>query len=108
MKGLIPKVWVGYVPKIKALKKDTTPTTKPTSLPKLPTKGYYAKGDKSKEIGKIQTILNYLKLNCGAVDNYYGGLTASAVKQYQKKYNLKQDGKWGKQCNAMAKTILGL
>ena len=108
MKGLIPKVWVGKVPIIKPKKEKIKKLDKPTSLPKLPQRGWFIKGDEGSEVTKIQNILNYLKFSCGSPDGSYGRLTCDAVVDYQKKYKLGIDGKWGKECNRKAKDILGL
>ena len=115
MRGLIPQIWVGKVPNMKV--KPTTPapapkttTTKPTSIPTLPSRGYFKIGDSGTNVKRVQNILVYFKINIGGagVDGVYGGGTASGVKSFQKKYDLRIDGEWGKQCNDKAKELLGI
>ena len=109
MRGLIPKVWVGKVPK-GGKKPEPDKKEKPTSLPKLPSRGYLQKGDKSSEVEKMQKILIYLGITCGpdGADGVFGGESEKAVRAYQVLYKLSTDMKWGKQCNSKAADVLGL
>lgn len=103
MRGLIPQVWVG-----KATPKKKTAPIKPTKLPTLPERGYFKKGDKGATT--VQQILIYLGFSCGSAgaDGIYGSDTANAVIAFQKKYGLKPDYEWGKQCNRKAADLLGI
>ena len=104
MRGLIPQVWVGKVP---ASSKKKEPG-KPTTLPVLPDRGYFRKGDTGAKA--VQDILIYLGFSCGAsgADGIYGSITERAVKKFQKNYGLKPDGYWGRYCNEKAKSLLGI
>lgn len=115
MRGLIPQIWVGKAPNAKA--KSTTPApaakttmTKPTSVPTLPSRGYFKKGDGGVGVTQLQKILLYLKISVGSAgaDGDYGDNTANGVKTFQKKYGLRVDGDWGKQCNDKASELLGI
>ncbi|MGN0702444.1 MAG: phage tail tip lysozyme [Lentihominibacter sp.] len=73
-------------------------------FPKLPKRGYFKKGDKGTQVKRLQKFLKW----CGysvTTGGTYGTKTISAVKKLQKKLGLKQDGKFGKQTLAKAKTI---
>ncbi len=66
----------------------------------------WKRGDKNANVGLIQAFLNWcLDLNL-AVDNSFGPATEKAVLDYQKRYGLKQDKKFGPACIKMAKEIL--
>lgn len=73
-------------------------------LPKLPSRGYFKKGDKGEEVKKLQLYLNWaldIKL---AVDGSYGSITFDAVKRFEKLVNNpKKNGLFGKQDLAKAK-----
>ena len=79
---------------------------------KLPGRGYFLKGDGYKaykdfkpQIKEIQCFLNWaLGLNM-SISGKYGDATANAVAQFQKVAGLKQDGSWGKDTLARAKTF---
>ena len=65
----------------------------------------WKRGDKNANVGLIQAFLNWcLDLNL-AIDNSFGPATEKAVLQFQKKYGLKQDKKFGPACLKKAKTI---
>ena len=83
---------------------------KPTTLPKLPIRGWLQKGDKGDEVRKMQKILIYFGCPCGkaGADGKFQENTKKAVLKFQKKYKLSQDAGWGKECNAKAKKLLGL
>ena len=78
------------------------------SLPVLPKRGWLKIGDKGDEVRKMQKILRYFGFSCGktGADSIFGKDTQQAVFDFQKKYNLKYDGEWGKECNAKAKKLL--
>lgn len=73
-------------------------------LPKLPSRGYFKKGDKGEEVKKLQLYLNWaldIKL---AIDGSYGSITFEAVKRFEKLVNNpKKNGLFGKQDLAKAK-----
>ena len=50
------------------------------------------KGSRGEEVRKLQTELKNQGFYTGKVDGIYGNLTVKAVKAFQKKYGLKQDG----------------
>ena len=52
----------------------------------------YRLGDEADEIATIQTALKQLKLYTGEITGHYGSKTEAAVKAFQKKYALKDDG----------------
>ena len=87
MKGLIPQVWVGKVPEIKPQRKRTKykgpyPTVR---LEKN-------KGPKS-EVEKWQEFLAWwFEEERVAVDGIFGFITERATKDFQRTYNLQQDG----------------
>lgn len=83
MKGLIRMLWVGQVPE------------DPINLP---TKGYFEKGDSSPEVIKIQKFLKKHKLYNGACKGNVKILTDKGIRAYEKKFNLKVDGKFGGAC----------
>jgi len=101
-----------------APKKTTTTTTKTGKAytGKIPTfpksRSYYQLDDGIKtktsytpQITLIQLALNWAIDAKLATDGQYGSKTEAAVKKYQKKYGLEQDGKWGPKCNAKLKEI---
>ena len=78
------------------------------SFPTLPKRGYFKKGDKGAEVEKLQKLLIWLGHSVGkaGADGIYGDKTAAAVTAFEKAQKLKYiDGKWGKECQAKAKTI---
>ena len=54
------------------------------------------KGSNGNEVITLQTILNSLGFDCGKADGVFGTNTEKAVKAFQKKYGLTQDGVVGK------------
>lgn len=82
MKRCISKVWIAYMPK--------------PSLPTLPKKGYFTKGDEGKEVKKLQECLNYLGYDCGEADGILGDKTMKAIKKFKKKYGMGVPKKFGK------------
>lgn len=82
-----------------AVKKKYTGT-----FPTLPSRGYFKKGDKGTQVKRLQIFLNWAGCSVSR-GGTYGSKTISAVKKFQKKYGLKQDGLFGKKALAKAKTI---
>ena len=81
-------------------------------FPTLPQRGYFMNGDGYRTLesynGQIKLLQKFLNwaINAGLkVDGKYGDNTEKAVKLYQEKYNLTQDGKFGSKSLAKAKTI---
>lgn len=110
MKGLIVKLWVFSLPS-----SSSPATTKKTKkkytgvFPKLPSRGYFKKGDKGAQVGYLQKFLNWAvgtklseKLK---VDKDLGSKTVSAVKTFEGVYGLTKDGEFGKKCLKKAKSI---
>ena len=87
-----------------------TPTPEPSGytgeFPTLPKRGYFKKGDKGKEVVKLQNLLLWISPGClpkyGA-DGDYGNETYNAVKVCQSILKVKVDGLWGKASQAAAK-----
>ena len=75
------------------------------TLPTLPAKGYFKKGDKGKQVEHLQKFLNWAIGTELKVDGSFGNMTLSAVETYQAKYDLVVDGYFGKKCLAKATTI---
>lgn len=101
MRGLIPKVWCGYVAKI-----EGHPTTYRPTKPyngTVPTKNaQYGTTDNV----PVMTFLNWcLGINLGK-DGVFGVKSRQAIYDYQATYNLVQDGIFGPQCIAKAKEII--
>lgn len=72
--------------------------------PKLPSRGYFKKGDKGTQVKNLQKFLKWYGYDI-TTGGKYGPSTVSAVKKFQKAMNLKRDGKFGKKTLAKAKTI---
>ncbi len=79
------------------------------AFPKLPERGWFAKGDKGEEVKKLQRLLNWL--NAGrivdnlVVDGEIGNLTISAVSFYEEVHTLTIDGEFGEKCLKLAKMM---
>lgn len=75
-------------------------------FPTLPSRGYFKKGDKGKEVVKLQKLLMWISEGClprfGA-DGEYGNETYNAVRVCQSVLGVKTDGLWGKVSQAKAK-----
>lgn len=74
--------------------------------PFLPAKGYWCYGDNDARVGELakfmyKTFPSYT--NKKALGNYYGGYIRAAIKEFQRRVNLKQDGCVGKKTYAMLK-----
>ena len=99
-------------------KEEPQPTPTPTeeawggSYPKLPSRGYYLKGDGYKTYTDLQSqiklIQEYMNWAINAdlkIDGFYGAQTTKAVKKFQQATNIKQDGSYGAQTLATAKAF---
>lgn len=75
------------------------------TFPTLPKRGYFTNTDTGTQVKNLQRFLNWA-INAGlTVDGEMGPKTTAAVKAFQKKYGLAQDGHFGKASLAKAKTI---
>ena len=98
-KGLIFK----DMPKNTVAKEEPKKTTSTTTSTKkdnfLPSRGYFQKGDTSKNVGKIATFMyeNFPAYTSKkALGNFYGDNLIAAVKEFQKRVGLEPDGYFGK------------
>lgn len=73
------------------------------TMPTLPSKGYFVLNDFGTQVKCLQNFLNWCINSDLDVDGIYGSKTKDAVKEFQKKYGLAVDGKFGKK--SLAKTI---
>lgn len=79
------------------------------ALPKIPPRGYFAKGDKGEDVKKLQQALNWA--TSGAivkplkVDGEVGPLTIRAVSFMQEIQHLTIDGQFGRVCLARIKSM---
>ena len=88
--------------------KSSTPstTTKPSTKPTV-AKPTIKNGSKGTQVKYLQKDLNFIlgvKLD---VDGIFGGATANALKQFQKKYGLEVDGVYGKSSFAQMTSLIG-
>lgn len=75
------------------------------TFPKLPSRGYFQKGDTGTQIKNLQKFLNWYGGYGLEVDGDFGAKTLAAVKDFQKKNGLDVDGLFGKDSLAKAKAI---
>lgn len=92
------------------VEKDPKPYT--GTLPAFDERNYYKLGDGYKtlknyttQIKRVQQCLNWAIGSKIDVDGKYGKVTENEVKEFQKKYKLPINGKWGYLCNARMKEI---
>jgi N-acetylmuramoyl-L-alanine amidase CwlA len=86
---------------------SSTTTVKKTysgTFPTLPSRGYFKKGDTGAQVKNLQKFLNWAVNTKLTVDGEAGDKTIAAVKSFQKLVKLTQDGLFGKDCLAKAKT----
>ena len=75
-------------------------------FPKLPKRGYFKKGDKGKQVKRLQKFLNWYGHYNLKITGKYGSRTIKAVKKFQKATGSKKvDGKFGKRSLKKAKKI---
>lgn len=100
MKGCVNQMWI--VERINAPKpyKITKPYTG-----KLPSKTV-KKGSKGADVKAVQAFLNWCLGTKLKVDGKAGSKTVSAIKKFQKKYGLAQDGKFGSASRKKASEII--
>lgn len=106
----------GY-PAFDAEQPQPTPTPAPREkwtggFPKLPSRGYYLKGDGyntytdyRSDIKLIQEFLNWAINAQLEIDGCYGAYTTRSVTAFQKVTNIRQDGSYGEQTLAKAKSF---
>lgn len=87
-----------------------TPSKPSYSYPTIPARGYFARGDKSVEVQKMQRILEAVipgcLAKCGGCDGIFGQGTSQAVYLVQSKLNLVRDHLYGPKTNAACKAYL--
>ena len=66
--------------------------------PVLPSRGYFQRGDKGKQVEQVQKLLAWLDLYEGKIDGIYGEKTEDAVKKLQKQVRTARNGKFGNKC----------
>lgn len=86
--------------------KTTTKKKYTGTYPRLPLRGYFKNGDKGSQVKRLQSFLNWAVGSKLEVDGIIGTKTISAVKTFQKKVGLQQDGLFGKNSLAKAKSYL--
>lgn len=67
----------------------------PGTFPTLPGRGYFRRGDKGLQVILVQKYLNWFGNYKLKLDGSYGPKTIAAVKNFQKKMKIKQDGLFG-------------
>ncbi len=72
--------------------------------PKLPKRGYFKKGDKGKQVKRVQKFLKWYGYKV-KVNGKYNKKTVKAVKKFQKKMGLKADGEFGRDTLSKAKQV---
>ena len=75
------------------------------TFPTLPKRGYFVSGDSGTQVKNLQRLLNWAADTKLSVDGFAGPNTITSVRTFQEKYGLAQDGYFGKDCLAKAKTI---
>lgn len=75
------------------------------TFPKLPSRGYFRKGDKGTQTKHLQKLLSWAINARLKVDGIIGEKTVNAVYQFQEDYGLIEDGLFGAECLAKAKSI---
>lgn len=77
------------------------------ALPKIPARGWFAKGDKGEEVKKMQKCVNWA--NSGSivaplkVDGEVGALTIAAVSFMEEAHHMTIDGEFGNKCLELIK-----
>ena len=74
------------------------------TLPKLPSRGYFKRGDDSEQVKLLQLYLNWYGNYELVIDTVVGSKTIEAVGKFQKDQGLSVDGLFGKKCLKIAKT----
>ena len=74
------------------------------TFPKLPSRGYFKKWDKGTQVRNLQKFLNWSVNSNLVIDGVIGDKTIAAVKKFQKVVGISQDGLFGKNTLAKAKS----
>lgn len=74
-------------------------------FPKLPTRGYFKRGDNGTQVKLLQKFLNWYGKYDLSVDGTLGILTTVAIEKFQKEAGLDVDGYFGKRSLAKAKLV---
>lgn len=88
----------------KSYKVPAATSTNKTSF--LPSRGYFRKGDKSKNVGKIASFMRKTfpdYTSAAALGNLYGDNLIKSIKEFQKRTGLEADGCTGAKTLAMLK-----
>lgn len=103
MKGLIYILWTCHLPNAPNTDRSTF-VKKPYKgeWPKLPKRGYFKKGDKGKEVKKLQKFFTWMGYSI-VIDGIIGPETVSAIKSFKKKVGLSVTGTFGPQTLSKAK-----
>ena len=99
MKGLIPKVWVSYIPEVKPKKK----TKYSGQFPTLPERGYFKRGDDGLQVELLQAFLNWALGYSLREDGDLGEKTEGAISDFEREVGIFPDGNFGKKCLKAAK-----
>lgn len=76
------------------------------TFPKLPVRGYFKRGDNSKQVKYLQLFLNwYNEKYYLVIDGCIGTKTIRAIERFQKDMGLAVDGLFGKKCLKKAKEV---
>lgn len=75
------------------------------TLPKLPKKDYFCKGDTGEEVKKLQKFLRWYGTYKDTIDGSFGNNTDKAVRTYQANEGLQVDGLFGPKSLAHAKKV---
>jgi len=67
-------------------------------FPRLPSRGYFQRGDRNAQVGQLQKLLSWMDLYSGEIDNAYGEKTEKAVKKLQDMIGTAKNGKFGNKC----------
>ena len=86
-------------------KKKKEKGTYPGVLPVLPERGYFDKSDSGVNVKRLQGFLNWSMAANLKKDGIVGPATIKAVRTFQKKYNLEDDGLFGEDCLAKARKV---
>lgn len=84
---------------------NTTVKTYSGTFPTLPSRGYFRNKDTGTQVKYLQKFLNWAVNSVLIIDGIIGPLTISAVKKFQKAVGITQDGLFGKNSLAKAKTF---
>lgn len=99
------KEWIDPKPYLEGTKDFGTKKHYSGEYPKIPLRGYFKLNDKGKEVIKLQKLLNWSNGSKLVCDGILGKKTITQVDLFESNNKLQADGKFGKKCLAVAKTI---